>query len=71
MGSEDDLYRGYIKGYQEGLQKAWDELIKLTSKGYTPRELQIMVKSSQPTLSQFVESKKAEIEKALDRKSTL
>lgn len=68
MGSEDDVYRSYIKGYQEGLKKAWDELIKLTSKGYTPRELQIMVKSSQPTLSQFVESKKAEIEKALGRK---
>jgi Protein of unknown function (DUF835) len=68
MGNEDDLYRGYIKGYKEGLQRAWDELIKLTSKGYTPRELQIMVKSSQPILSQFVESKKAEIEKALGRK---
>jgi hypothetical protein len=68
MGVEDEQYRGYIKGYKEGLQKAWDELVKLTSKGYTPRELQIMVKSSQPILSQFVESKKAEIEKALGRK---
>jgi hypothetical protein len=67
MGSEEDQYRGYIKGYKEGLQKAWDELVKLTSRGYTPRELQIMVKSSLPVLSQFVESKKAEIEKSLGK----
>lgn len=68
MGNDEDFSRGYIKGYKEGLQKAWDELVKLTSKGYTPRELQIMVKSSQPMLAQFVDGKIAEIEKISGKK---
>lgn len=68
MGSEEDFSKGYIKGYKEGLQKAWEELVKLTSKGYTPKELQIMFKSSQSMLMQSVDAKIAEIEKSLGKK---
>jgi len=68
MANEEDFSRGYIKGYKEGLQKAWEELVKLTLKGYTPKELQIMVKSSQTMLMQTVDTKMAELEKLLGKK---
>jgi len=70
MPNEEDYSRGYIKGYKEGVQKAWDELVKLASKGYTPKELQIMVRSSQTMLMQSVDAKIAEIEKSLGKKIT-
>lgn len=68
MVNEEDFSRGYIKGYREGVQKAWDELVKLASKGYTPKELQIMVRSSQTMLMQSVDAKIAELEKSLGKK---
>lgn len=54
MSTEDDSARGYIKGFQEGLQEAWDEIIKLSTKGYTSRELQIMAKTKRSMLFQKV-----------------
>jgi len=68
MADQEEFSKGYIKGYKEGIQKAWEELVRLTSKGYTPKELQIMVKSSQSILMQSVDVKIAEIEKALGKK---
>jgi hypothetical protein len=68
MANEEDFAKGYIKGYKEGLQKAWEELVRLASRGYTPKELQIMVKSSQTMLMQSVDVKIAELEKSLGRK---
>jgi hypothetical protein len=68
MANEEDFSKGYIKGYKEGIQKAWEELVKLTLKGYTPKELQIMVKSSQQMLMQSVDTKMAELEKSLGKK---
>jgi len=68
MANEEEFSRGYVKGYKEGLQKAWEELVRLTSKGYTPKELQIMVKSSQTMLMQSVDTKIAELEKSLGKK---
>ena len=68
MPPEDDSAKGYIKGFQEGLQEAWDEIIKLSTKGYTSRELQIMAKTKRSMIFQRVQQKVAEIERALGRK---
>ncbi len=68
MSQEEDSARGFIKGYQEGLQFAWDEIIKLCTKGYTSRELQIMAKTKRSMLYQQVQVKVDELERALGRK---
>ncbi len=68
MAQEDDSARAFIKGFQEGLQEAWDEIIKLTTKGYTSRELQIMAKTKRSMLFQRVQQKVDEFERALGRK---
>ena len=68
MPPEDDSAKGYIKGFQEGLQEAWDEIIKLSTKGYTSRELQIMAKTKRAMLFQRVQQKVTELERALGRK---
>jgi len=68
MGEEAEFSKGYIKGYKEGLQEAWEELSKLSARGYSPTELQIMMKGSRPLLDQKIEEKIAQIEKTLGRK---
>ncbi len=70
MSQEEDSARGYIKGFQEGLQEAWDEIIKLSTKGYTSRELQIMAKTKKSMVFQRVQQKVDELERALGRKLT-
>src|SRR5512137_367068 len=71
MAQEDDSARAFIKGFQEGLQEAWDEIIKLTTKGYTSRELQIMAKTKRSMLFQRVQQKVDELERALGKKLSL
>lgn len=71
MAPEDDSAKGYIKGFQDGLQEAWDEIIKLSTKGYTSRELQIMAKTKRAMLFQRVQQKVADLEQALGRKLSL
>jgi Protein of unknown function (DUF835) len=68
MSQEEDSARGFIKGYQEGLQDAWDEIVKLCTKGYTSRELQIMAKTKRSMLYQQVQVKVDELERALGKK---
>ena len=68
MAQEDDSARSFIKGFQEGLQEAWDEIIKLSTKGYTSRELQIMAKTKRTMVYQRVQQKIDELERALGRK---
>ena len=68
MAQEDDSARSYIKGFQEGLQEAWEEIIKLSTKGYTSRELQIMAKTKKSMLYQRVQQKVDELERMLGRK---
>jgi len=68
MSQEEDSARGFIKGYQEGLQDAWDEIVKLCTKGYTSREMQIMAKTKRSMLYQQVQVKVDELERALGRK---
>jgi len=71
MAQEDDSARSYVKGFQEGLQEAWDEIIKLSTKGYTSRELQIMAKTKRSMLYQRVQQKVDELERMLGRKITV
>jgi len=71
MSQEEDSARSYLKGYQEGLQEAWDEIIKLSTKGYTSRELQIMAKTKKSMVFQKVQQKTDELERVLGRKLSL
>jgi hypothetical protein len=68
MAQEEDYAKGFIKGFQEGLETAWDEIIKLSTKGYTSRELQIMAKTKKSMLYQKVQQKADELERATGRK---
>lgn len=68
MSQEEDFARGFIKGFEEGLKDAWEEIIKLSTKGYTSRELQIMAKTKKSMLFQTVQRKAEELERALGRK---
>lgn len=56
-----DYYRGLIKGYEEGLNRAWDELIGLTTKGYSSREIQVMAKSKRQSIGQIVRERKIRV----------
>lgn len=53
-----DFYRGLIKGYEEGLNQAWDDLIGLTTKGYSPREIQVMAKSKRQNIATAIRERK-------------
>jgi hypothetical protein len=68
MAQDEDYAKGFIKGFQEGLEAAWDEIIKLSTKGYTSRELQIMAKTKKSMLYQKVQQKADELERATGRK---
>jgi hypothetical protein len=68
MSQEEDFARGFMKGFEEGLKEAWEEIIKLSTKGYTSRELQIMAKTKKSMLFQVVQQKAAEMEKALGKR---
>lgn len=68
MSQDEEAARSFIKGFQEGLQEAWDEIIKLSTKGYTSRELQIMAKTKKSMVYQRVQQKVDEFERILGRK---
>ncbi len=61
MSEGRDFFRGLVKGYEEGLNQAWDELIGLTTKGFSPREIQVMAKSKRQNISVAVRELKVEI----------
>jgi len=68
MSQEEDFARGFIKGFEEGLKDAWEEIIKLSTKGYTSRELQIMAKTKKSMLFQVVQQRAEQMEKTLGKK---
>jgi len=37
--------KDFLNGYGEGVNAAWDEVLKMAARGYTPQEFQIMIKS--------------------------
>ncbi len=52
MSEDEEYFRGYVKGYEAGLEEAWDELIALTTRGYTSREIQVLAKTKRSSLKQ-------------------
>jgi len=68
MSKEEDFARGFIKGFEEGLKDAWEEIIKLSTKGYTSRELQIMAKTKKSMLFQKVQKRAEELEQVIGKK---
>lgn len=54
--------KAYLKGYEDGMNEAWNDIMKLTTKGYTMSEFRIMANSRKATLHQKVESKSGEID---------
>lgn len=58
MSEEKSRAEGYIKGYEDGLNEAWDELLALTTKGYTSREIQILAKARRSVVQEKVEQKR-------------
>ncbi len=61
MSEEESYAKGYLKGYGEGLKEAWDELIALTLKGYTAREIQVLAKSNRTSIDSKVQAKRRRI----------
>ena len=61
LSEDQDYYRGYVKGYEQGLNHAWDELIGLTTKGFSPREIQVMAKSKRQSIGESVKDLKRDI----------
>jgi hypothetical protein len=58
LSEGQDYYRGYVKGYEQGLNQAWDELIGLTTRGFSPREIQVMAKSKRQSINTLVKELK-------------
>ena len=71
MSQEEESARSYLRGFREGLQDAWDEIIKLSMKGYTSGELQIMAKTKRSMISRKVSDKAEEVERMLGRKLSI
>ncbi len=51
----------YLKGYEEGLSDAWNEILRMVSRGHTSREIQLMVKSKLATIYQILAAKRSEL----------
>lgn len=68
MSQDEEFAKGFLRGFREGLQDAWDEIIKLSTKGYTSRELQIMAKTKKSMLAEKVNAKAAEIERLIGKR---
>jgi hypothetical protein len=66
MSEEESYAKGYMKGYEEGLKEAWEELISMTSKGYTSREIQILAKTRRSQLQEKVELRQKRLTRELD-----
>lgn len=57
--------KGYLAGYEEGLREAWDELVSLAMKGYSTREIQMLIKSKKMDIPEKVRERQRAIEKEL------
>jgi hypothetical protein len=66
MTEEESYAKGYMKGYEEGLKEAWEELISMTSKGYTSREIQILAKTRKSQLQDKVDLRQKRLTRELD-----
>ena len=60
----NNYIEGYLKGYEEGLTEAWNDVVRLTTKGLTGREISLRAKAVVSTIYQTLESKRAELGKS-------
>jgi hypothetical protein len=58
MSEDKARAEGYVDGYKDGLNEAWEELLSLTTKGYTSREIQILAKARRSAIQDKVEIKR-------------
>ena len=62
MSDQESLSRGYIKGYEEGLRDALEELISITMKrNYTTTEIQLLAKNQRLAIEDKVNGKRRKI----------
>ncbi|MDD4308336.1 MAG: DUF835 domain-containing protein [Thermoplasmata archaeon] len=59
---ETEKQLDYAKGYRDALVDTWESVIKLATKGYSSRELQIMSKTQSLESRQQIEAKISELE---------
>jgi len=62
--TKDEAKKAYLKGYEEGQKEAWSDISKLTTRGYSSTELNIMAKSKMAVISRSVEDKARQIERS-------
>lgn len=53
----DSYTRGYIDGYRDGLYESWSEIVDVTSRLRTPKEVQLHSKSKLATIDRIVDVK--------------
>src|SRR5512137_2919230 len=58
MSDDKARVEGYVEGYEDGLNEAWEELLALTTKGYTSREIQILAKARRSIIQEKVDLKR-------------
>ena len=61
--AKDELKKAFLKGYEEGLKDAWSDISKLTTRGYSSTELNIMAKSKMAVVPRAVEEKARAMER--------
>jgi len=60
--TKDENKKAYLKGYEAGLKEAWSDISRLTTRGYSSTELNIMAKSKMAVVSRAVEEKARALE---------
>lgn len=60
----------YAKGYKDALHDTWEEIMKMTIKGYTSQELQIVAKSKAYSSQKKIEQVVAEIETEIAKEAS-
>ncbi len=58
----DEAKRAFLRGFEEGLRRAWAEITRLAARGLTSQELAIMAKSKVAVLYHEVEAMAARID---------
>ncbi len=56
--------KAFLEGYEAGLKAAWNEVTKLSSRGYSPTELSVLAKSRLTVIHRDVEAMAARIDAA-------
>ena len=54
-----DRKKTFLEGFEAGLRAAWNEVIKMASRGYSSTELGVMAKTRLATLHRDVEAEAA------------